>query len=487
MAIFEASPEGFRQQNLGRPAEHLVRELLQNVFDEAATKCDVIVHWTPKKGVLVAVVDDVQGGVRDEKLIFTIWLSDKQDLPTKRGRMGRGLKELVSVSDQTIVATQGRKAIVFRRDASGEWSRSETSTIEAPTVGTMVESRVRNWGKKEAENIVRYLKRMRPPVGLTLTVNGETVARKAALEKHAVRLPAPVFTAVGGERREWERAFDTTLELFAEEKTYVYEMGIPIEPIEYPLSVDVGQRVPLRERRDTLTTGFARQLYAALLEARIDVLPPEALRDNHAIRAAENHYDLSNKTKAKLAEAWTNGCAFADSPAKMSAATGQHIPVVNLRSLPEGIREVVRAAGTPVEVVMAERKSINCPVIPQANWTPAQRRTAALFVWIAAGIKRPCTIAYRKGSCAAAADWDRLTSTLTIYSAEVGDAFFEAPLSARALGLLIHELAHWTPREEEHGMSFHADSEDVGGAVAAWLVANAEEARKLAGGEGGEK
>jgi hypothetical protein len=37
-AVFTADPEGFREQNVGRPAAHLVREAVQNVFDEAGPR-----------------------------------------------------------------------------------------------------------------------------------------------------------------------------------------------------------------------------------------------------------------------------------------------------------------------------------------------------------------------------------------------------------------------------------------------------------------
>src|SRR6266850_7591827 len=92
-AIFDASPEGFRAQNMARAAAHLLRELIQNTLDEAATICRVTIEHTPKAGVYIRVEDDVPGGIRDERLVFTLWLTDKQDAPTKRGRMGRGLKE----------------------------------------------------------------------------------------------------------------------------------------------------------------------------------------------------------------------------------------------------------------------------------------------------------------------------------------------------------------------------------------------------------
>ena len=55
--IFEVDAEGWRESNAGRPAAHLVRELIQNVFDEKATKLDVSVTWTAGEGARVEVTD----------------------------------------------------------------------------------------------------------------------------------------------------------------------------------------------------------------------------------------------------------------------------------------------------------------------------------------------------------------------------------------------------------------------------------------------
>lgn len=44
--IFVADPEGWRSQNLDRPAAHLVRELVQNALDEdGVTYLDVRVTY----------------------------------------------------------------------------------------------------------------------------------------------------------------------------------------------------------------------------------------------------------------------------------------------------------------------------------------------------------------------------------------------------------------------------------------------------------
>src|SRR6266850_1251428 len=167
-AIFEASPEGLRAQNMARSAAHLLRELIQNVLDEAASKCAVTVEYKAGRGVYVSVEDDVPGGIRDERLIFTIWMSDKQDQPTKRGRMGRGMKELISVSDWTLIRTVGKAAVEFKSEPGGDWSRSHRAGLPRES-GTLVEAEVRAWKAKDCAEIIAYVKRIRPPQGIELT------------------------------------------------------------------------------------------------------------------------------------------------------------------------------------------------------------------------------------------------------------------------------------------------------------------------------
>lgn len=469
MSVFEANPEGFRAQNLGRPASNLVRELVQNVLDENASECRVSVKWTPKRGVRLSVADDVLGGIRDESLIFTIWASDKQDSPTKRGRMGRGLKELVSVCDWTSVATQGRATTLFERSKGGEWKRKTTRSIPAPEIGTVVEASVSAWGKAETKEIVDYLKRIRPPSHVRLFVNGEEVVRAPTIETHQLFLPSVTYVVEDGERKISNRSFETTVELFSEAESWVYEMGLPIETVDFPLSIDVGQRVPMREQRDVLISWYKSELFAKLVSARIAHLPEESLRDNYILKAAEAKNYLSQDARQRIAHAWTEGKPYANTPQMVSIATGQHIQVVNLRTLPEAVREVVKGIGKNVRDVIRERDSA---AISVAEETPTQRRLAQCWEWIAEGVHRPCSVVVMDGKPSFEATFARDTATLTLYREVLGDDFFKAPLGSNQLAVLIHELAHWRQLEDAHGFDFHSDAEHVGAEIAAFLMEN---------------
>lgn len=485
-AVFTADPEGFREQNAGRPAAHLVREAVQNVFDEAATRLDVDVTWESGAGVTFRIVDDVPGGIRDERLIFTIWLSDKTDSPTKRGRMGRGLKELISVADETLILTEGGPATLFER-VRGKWTRTAPRK-HRPERGTIVEGRVKSWRKHDADAVVEYLRRMRAPEGLAFRVNGRLIERAPVRERYELKLPTVVFEVQeGGERAERTRTRVTTVELFHEigaadnTPCWVYEMGIPIETIDFPMSIDVGQRVPLREKRDTLTDPYRRELYAKLLNVRLAEkrVPADELKDGYVMTATQAPEHLSHDAKVTVAEAWTEGKAYASTPDTVRAATGMHVPVVPLRALPQSIREIAKEVGTDARDVIKNMAVAACSTVEPGDYTSDERRLVEVWERIARGIRRPCRVKLATGRPSAAASFNRVFSELTVYTQVVGATFISRPLSADALSLLIHELAHWeAPKDSNsHGFEFHSDAEEVGGAVAAFLFEHGDELR----------
>ena len=475
-AVFGADPEGWRTINSGRPAYELLREAVQNALDEACTSIEVTVEYADG-GVNYSITDDVPGGIPDERFIWTIWLSSKQDTPNKRGRMGRGLKELISVSDWSLIVSNGCPAIEFKR-YRGKWTRTSPRKVRPPA-GTVIEGRCKLWKSRDVEEAVEYLRRIRPPQGVLLSVNGRNVERweKKETETYKLKLPTVVFEDVDGERVERGPRRETDVELWPctslSPVAWIYEMGIPVERIDYPMSIDIGQRIPLREKRDTLTEPYRRELFAKLLDARSQAgkVDHAQMRDNHVLIAAQAPEHLSIATKQDIAHAWTNGMPYATTPEVVKQATGQHLPVASLRSLPEVVRGIVREVGTDAKQVLNERAVAMCAWVDPNKYTVEQRAFVDTWQWIAAGINRTCHVRLCTGKPSVAADFNRETRFLTVY-VEVVPKVVADPFSVDALALLIHELAHWRDQENEHGMGFHSDAEHVGAEVAHFLQRN---------------
>lgn len=106
---FAVSAEGLRQLHAGRPPWTLVKELIQNAWDEApdATRCDVTIK--PRRaGTTVVTVEDDGPGFAEISDAWTLMAeTPKRADPTKRGRFNLGEKEIIAVARSARIETAG--------------------------------------------------------------------------------------------------------------------------------------------------------------------------------------------------------------------------------------------------------------------------------------------------------------------------------------------------------------------------------------------
>lgn len=252
---FEIADEGWRRLSSARPLARLLLEALQNAFDGRAPR--VSVTLAPDE---VTVEDDADAGIADQRLVYTVFLSDKPDDPTRRGRMGRGLKELIAGMDDAIVETVGT-TIEFAEH--GRTARPNTRER-----GTRLVLR-RRFSDEELTEAKRLLRLSIPPGGTSLRVDGRHVRRpRTVLVLSSCHLETVVI-AGGVERAAMA---STSLAVYAPrrgEQAQLFEMGLPVKAWNVPWHVDVAQRVPLGEGRDSVPDRYELAVKAALLEAMI--------------------------------------------------------------------------------------------------------------------------------------------------------------------------------------------------------------------------
>lgn len=252
---FEIADAGWRRMSAARPLGRLLLEALQNAFDVGATRVSVFLGDAE-----VRVEDDGDQGIADERLVYTLFLSDKPDDPTRRGRMGRGLKELIAGMDQARVETVGT-TIVF--DEAGRRSQPNDRAR-----GTRLTLR-RDFARDEVEEAKRLIRLCIPPKGTSLRLDGRLVRRpRSVLTLGSCHLETVVL--VGGVERA--AMGSTSLSIYAPrrgEEPCLFEMGLPVQAWNVPWHVDVAQRVPLGEGRDTVPDRYALSVKAALLEAML--------------------------------------------------------------------------------------------------------------------------------------------------------------------------------------------------------------------------
>lgn len=252
---FEISHEGWRRLSSSRPLGRLLLEAVQNAFDAHASNVEVELEADS-----ITVVDDGADGVDDERLVYTVFLSEKHGNPTRRGRMGRGLKELIASMTSATVETVGT-TVEFTPDGR------QTTRNERPR-GTRLVLR-RSFSEEELAQARRTLRMCIPPRGVSLRVDGRPVRRpKLVLALPSVELETVVIRE--GVERAATRA--TTVSLYSPrrgEQPHLLEMGLPVEAWDVPWHVDVDQRIPLVSGRDGAPERYRLALKAALLEAMI--------------------------------------------------------------------------------------------------------------------------------------------------------------------------------------------------------------------------
>jgi hypothetical protein len=252
---FEISEDGWARISSARPIGRLMLEAVQNALDAGAGV--VTLEIGPEK---LSIEDDADLGIADERLIYTLFLSDKTDDPSRRGRMGRGLKELLAAADRAQVETVGR-VISFGPSGRSTEPSERTRGTRIVAYRASSESELR-----EAESLIRLVL---PPAGVALKINGKVIKRPKVL----LSLPSTELETVivqdGVERAATRSA---QIDLFVPrrgESAHLFEMGVPIQPWNAPWHCDVGQRVPLGEGRDGATERYVLALKAMLLEATV--------------------------------------------------------------------------------------------------------------------------------------------------------------------------------------------------------------------------
>ena len=276
---FNVNTEGMRQLHADRNPEELIKELVQNAFDEEVSTCQIVVE-KQVDGVLITVTDDGPGFADIADAYTLMGETSKRMDPEKRGRFNLGDKEVISVA---------------------VWARIETTgwTVEFPEKGgRKVNKNRRNQGTKisvlmpwedsQKDRLVERLKNIRPPEQIQYLVNGETVNREKEISIQSAVLPTMLQSNPGEPMRPTRRKTDIHIMEPRQDTGWIYEMGIPIQPIDLPYDVDVMQKVPMPPNRDTVAESYLKDIYTHVLNAIYTDVPEEQFGATWVKTAMEN-------------------------------------------------------------------------------------------------------------------------------------------------------------------------------------------------------
>ncbi len=436
---FEVADEGWRRLSASRPLGRLLLEAIQNAFDERAQS--VAVDLTPSR---VEIVDDAGAGIPDERLVYTIFLSDKPDDPTRRGRMGRGLKELIAGMDEALVETVG--TTVEFTDAG----RSSASNDRA--AGTRIVLQ-RAFGAPELAAAKDLLKLCIPPKGTRLTIDGKATRRpRSVITLSSVALETVVIQD-GVERAAIGHTNVAVYTPRRGERPHLFEMGLPIEAWNVPWHVDIAQRVPLGEGRDSVPDRYKLALKAALLEAMIhNYLDRHDLRGDwvHEVVAA---WPLSSALlDAYVSRVFPRGSVLGGTRRANDRARQLGAHIIETSAISHGAYvSLARVLETSDDYVRRRSSEFGGEDVAPDE---AQRRFADGVRWLARAVAgrvvRVRFFARDPGDAGlledAVTDVDHKEISFNVRS----PLRFDDILDPATLGVVLHELAHLETPEHDH-------------------------------------
>ena len=425
--------EGFRQIQAGRPKWSFVRELVSNAWDEAgSTLCDVSVSKNGNQTAFIRVEDDGPG-FANLKDAYTLYRrTDKRSDPTVRGRFNLGEKELVAIAQSMTIETTSGTVDFPRKGGRRTLHRKRFK-------GTVVTARV-VWTKIDVASVIDMLFRFMPPKGKKLIVNGTEVPYHEPM--HVEEIGLQTVVEIDDIMRFAHRK--TTVEIYAkkfsDDRGWLYEMGVPVQPIDCSYSINVMQKIPMPPNRDTVSDAYLREIYSVALNATADKIRSDDSSEDWI------HAGMRSKNTTESAVEAVASARYGDKAVMWSSDTeaneraiGAGYNVVHPRTLSKDERDRLMSVSVPRASDMFGRTPKQVRMIPKSEWTDDMLLLSEYCDFISESLQdRPVKISfYRDRQIHAAAEYG--ADGISFNLAKINHTH---PFQPQTTGLILHELAH---------------------------------------------
>ena len=456
---FGVSKEGLSASQHTRDLVNLTQEGIANSFDSGATEVKVTVRAENDQFRLV--IEDNGPGFSDIHTARELHRIDptRTGDPSLSGRFGRGEKELVSVSTEAKIVSVG-KTVEFRQDESCVISDNRR------TAGTVL-SAVMPWTREQADEVLNGLRRVQPREGITMLVNGSPVERRETVAECAANLPTIIQETPDSPIRKTRR--NTNLQIFApreKEGAWIYELGMPVQPIDGYYSVDVGQKIPLSPNRDTVPDSYLKRIYTAVLNATHNILPTDEFAEVW-VRSGMESKDVSKSAVDSVIDKRYGGkLVFSSGDGSANADARDHgYRVLGSREISGAERDNLVRAGIEGSHKRfgAREMTDDMLIMPKGFVEPVE--FADWVIAIARLIGLNATVSYINAPDAQMLAQCTVNSLAPVVTFNVGllsaDWFKER--GRRQLSLVIHELAHaYGNGSRSHGLHWGNSCAEIG-------------------------
>lgn len=438
---FAVSHQGMKALHASRPPWELIKELIQNSWDEApeATVCTVTVRPQVLTGRTTITVEDDGPGFADVRDAYTL-MGDtpKRADPRKRGRFNLGEKEFLSVAVSAEIQTKGQ-TVTFPESGGREIKTNRRRR------GTLITADM-PWNEEQAIELTERLWIFRPSE-CRLVVNESEIPIREPLATHRAILETVLQESHAAPMRRTRRNTDIQiLSRLSPGTGWIYEMGIPIQPIETPFDLDIQQKVPMPPNRTEVPTRYLSILYGETLNAMHSLMDPDSFGDSWVKQALQEDRTAPEAIQATVSARYGDKVLFIsnDADANLEAAERGY-ELINRTSISQKERQRFRDHGG----VRTTREVFPTPDLRNPVHLPEDDEKTAFTAWIqqlgrAAGLD--VTVQYidnPKFPLLADCTIDTPKPVIRINAAHIPDGFLQPPYNRpEQLELVIHEFGH---------------------------------------------
>jgi len=279
--------------------------------------------------------------------------------------------------------------------------------------------------------------KVRPfPDDVMYTVNGGWSFSGVPSKSFTATFESPIKTEDGSMRN---RSREGTVYLYKSVDPYLFELGIPVQPIECSYDVDIRQKIPLSQERDMVSDKFLQDIYAEVLNSVIDELSEDNVADTW-VRIAVSDSRCKDEVVAKVKEKrfGPKAVLWSTDTEANERAIAQGYQIIHPRTLSEEERSRFESIGlSHSSEVFGSTPAIADEVTPTAGMLKVAEFAKSLareLLGRGIGVRF-----YSLKRDPAGATWN---GSLAFNVHTLTPSWFERGITEDVIGTIVHEFGH---------------------------------------------
>lgn len=420
----------------------ILSELLRNAWDEfGVTKVDVTTTKVAGRPLVQMIIsDNSPNGFKELSDAYTLFAdSKKKTNPEVAGRFNCGEKFCLALCESAMIeSTTG--TIYFA--AGGTRSKSRKCSVLGTTITLFIRMTT-----AEHDELCNFAKTLLAPREIATTFNGEWLMPRRPITNIRTKLTTEIANGEGILRKLKRETIVEVLEPREGELPTLYELGIPVMPLDCKWHCNVQQKVPLTMERDSVPPSYLRDISTLIVNELHASLSAEEATANWVTEGVGSK-DATPEAVTKVIDLRFGKKRVSYDPSDQEAnkiAVSEGYQVVHGGSLPKEVWRNVKAieAIKPAGQVTPSPKPFSkdgkaLELIPREKWNKQMNQLAVYSNMVAYYLLNVALII----RFADDSGW----STVACYGDEtltINLAKFSACSSRRAINeLLLHEFAH---------------------------------------------